>query len=241
VRIQIPSTTRFAQLPKARASRSSFVAVIAIALMLAGCGGDEAASQATATSMTTTNTVIAVATPLELANQWIAAFEAGDVATYQGLMHPDAVAACLQCGYDRPETAYFDQIGEGTRDVADSRLLALGNGSLHATCAADGPVVTCETLRSTDFGHHTAEGEPTQQWNVTFELTFEDGLVTRRVLIENEGAEYDRARVAAYETWLRESHPDAHADLFVLGTILLTTVEQFEQHREYVSEYWASR
>jgi len=230
------------QVPKTRSSRRPFVAgCIAVAILVTACGSGGTAPSSTATSPTTTTTILAVPTPLELATQWIAAFEAGDVATFQGLMHPDATGTCLKCGYDRPETAYFDQIGEGTRDVFDSRLLALGNGSLDAVCAADGPVVTCETLRSTDFGHHTADGEPTQQWNATFELTVEDGLVTRRIITKNEGVEYDRGRVAGYETWLRQNHPDVHADLFVLGTILLTTVEQFEQHREYVPQYWASR
>lgn len=172
---------------------------------------------------------------------WIFAFEAGDVATFQGLMHEDASANCLGCGYDRQETAYFGQVGEGTADVSDSRLIALGNGTLNAVCVADGPVVTCETLRSTDFGHFTADGEPERQWNATYEFTIDDGLITRRIITNNGGTAYDSGRVAAYEKWLRDTHPDVHAETFAFGTILLTTVEQFALHQQYVPQYWASR
>jgi hypothetical protein len=173
--------------------------------------------------------------------EWIAAFEAGKVAEFQALMHPDATANCLNCAYDRQETAYFAQIGEGTADVADSRLLALGNGSLNAACSTAGPVVTCETLRTTDFGYFSADGEPTRQWDATYEFTVENGLITRRIITNNGGTAFDSGRVAQYEKWLEENHPQVHAEIFAFGTILLTTVEQFAKHQEYVSRYRALR
>lgn len=185
--------------------------------------------------------VESVASPLEVAIEWIAAFEAGDVEAFQALMHPDAMGNCLNCAYDRQETAYFSQIGEGTADVSDSRLLALANGSLNATCTMDGPVVACETVRSSDFGHVTADGEPTRQWVATYEFTVESGLITRRILISHEGVSFDFGIVADYERWLREHHPDVHSETFAFGTILLTTVGQFEIHQEFVPQFWATR
>lgn len=247
----------------------SFVVSIAVALIVAACGGgepDDHASPSSAVSVgaetsdvasaepspietttsatastTATTPVAAVAKPLEVVTEWITSFESGDVLTFQGLMHPDATAECVACGYDRQETGYFDQIGEGTGDVSDSRLLALGNGSMNAVCAADGVVVKCETLRSSDFGHFTIEGEPTRQLDATYEFAVEDGLITRRVITWNEGAAFDFARLADYKTWLRENHPEVHAEIYAFGTILLTTVEQFASHQEYVPQYWATR
>jgi hypothetical protein len=182
-----------------------------------------------------------VRTPLEIASAWIAAFEAGDVEGFQSLMHPDATAKCVDCAYDRQETPYFAQIGEGTADVTDSRLLALGNGTLNAECAADGPTVTCETLWSSNFGYFTAEGEPTRQWKLSYEFTIENGLITRRIITNVGGASFDFGRVADYEDWLEENHPEVHAETFAFGTILLTTAEQFALHQEYVPEFMAVR
>ncbi|NNF63065.1 MAG: hypothetical protein HKN07_02290 [Acidimicrobiia bacterium] len=240
---------------------------IVLAIVLVGCGGaiDETTSPTVETgeqadttqatvpepsptlvtesteASTTTSTVVTLREPLDVAMEWIIAFEAGDVETFQRLMHPDATANCLNCGYDRQETSYFVQFGEGTADVADSRLLALGNGSLNAECNALGAVVTCETRRSTDFGHFNADGEPTLQWNATYELTVENGLITRRILTDNEGSAVDSAKLADYERWLMTNHPEIHGELFAFGTILLSTDEQFTNHRQYVPRYWASR
>ncbi len=189
---------------------------------------------------TTSATVDPAATPLQVAMEWITAFEAGDVATFQGLMHLDATANCLNCGYDRQESVYFSQIGESTADVSDSRLLALGNGSLSAVCAAEGRVVTCETLRSSDFGHLTAEGEPTRQWDASYEFTVENGQITRRIITLIQGTPFDSRRIDDYERWLKENLPEAHDEIFAFGTILLSTVDQFAEHQEYVSQYRAS-
>lgn len=187
----------------------------------------------------TTTTSFAPADPLEVATAWVVSFEAGDVAAFQALMHPEAVGHCQNFGYQRAETPYF--IGEGTRDLADSRLLTLGNGSLNAQCTVDGPVVICQTLWTSDFGFTTEDGEPTRQWDLTFELTVEDGLVTRRGLINNGGTSFDREKVAQYERWLKENHADVHVDTFAFGTILLTTDQQYELHQEYVPQFWASQ
>jgi hypothetical protein len=182
-----------------------------------------------------------VGTPLEIAEAWIAAFEVGDVERFQALMHPDATANCINCAYERQETSYFVQVGEGTADVSDSRLLALGNGTLNAVCEANGSVVACNTLRASDFGHFTASGEPTRQWEATYEFTIEDGFITRRIIINHGGTAFDSGRVAEYEDWLKEHHPEVHAESFAFGTILLTTPEQFALHQGYVPAYWESR
>jgi hypothetical protein len=189
----------------------------------------------------TTTTAAPVGTPLEIAAAWIDAFEAGDVERFQSLMHPDATANCINCAYDRQEAPYFSQLGEGTADVSDSRLLALGNGALNADCSEEGSVVTCDTLWMSDFGYFTAEGEPTRQWDVTYEFTIEDGLITRRIIINRGGASFDFGRVADYEDWLEKNHPEVHEKTFAFGTILLTTSEHFALHQKYVPEYMAAR
>ncbi|NND03590.1 MAG: hypothetical protein HKN91_12465 [Acidimicrobiia bacterium] len=197
-------------------------------------------SASTSLPTTTTTTTAAATAPLEVAATWISAYEAGDVDTFQALMHPDATALCVNCAYDRAEAPYFTQVGESTADVADSRLLALANGSLNADCTADGSLVTCETLRTSDFGFASADGEPDRQWAATYELTVAEGLVTRRVLVHQSGNPFDFGIVAEYERWLKANHPDAHAEGFAFGTILLTTLEQFELHQEFVPQFWVS-
>ena len=177
--------------------------------------------------------------PIEVAEAWLGADQLGDVERFQALTHPEATAVCLQCGYERSEAQYFAQIGEATSDINDSRSLAIANGSLDPTCSADGSVVICETLRTSDFGFFDDDGKPPQQLEASFEFTVEDGLVTRRVRTINSGSVFDRAAVAEYRKWLKEHYPIAEGELFAFSTILLTTTEQFEQHQQYVREYLA--
>ena len=179
------------------------------------------------------------ASPLEVVQRWLAAYELGDVERFHALTHPDATAFCL-FGYDRGEGPYF-QAGEAAADLTDSRQLALANGSLNAKCSENGPVVTCQTVRTSDWGFFTDGGEPTRQMETTLEFTVEGGLVTRRILTIDVGQTFDFAAIDAYEKWLSEQHPDAYDELFLFGTILLGTTEQFEFHQQYVTEYQAGR
>lgn len=195
----------------------------------------------TSVALTSTTSTTRPTDPLSVAEEWLAAYEAGDVAAFQALMHPDATARCVGCAYERREEPYFAQVGEGTSDVADSRLLALANGTISRTCGADGPLVRCDTLRTSDFGYRDDTGKPTQQFDATYEFTIEDGLVTRRILVLHSGHSFDFNVVADYERWLRDNHPDAYAELFAFGTILVTTEEQFAAHGEYVPAFLASR
>lgn len=246
------------------------LAASVVAGLLVACGGGEispgeAATESTSTESPTSTASTAVSstsisvtssrpatttttavppsdtTPLDVAQSWLAAYQLGDVEAFQELTHPEATALCVQCGYDRQEEPYFAQIGEATADVSDSRMLALANGSIDPTCNADGAVVTCQTLRTSDFGFFSDGGEPKEQMEATYEFTVEDGLVTRRVVTIHFGRPFDWAAVASYEKWLRDHDPAAYGELFAFGTILLTTAEQFERHGEYVRGYWDDR
>jgi hypothetical protein len=237
------------------------MAVLAFGWVVTACGGESVpsstsgsatssiepaasstspATPAATTVVVTTPTTATPPDPLTVAEEWLAAYETGDVTAFQALMHSDATARCVGCAYERREEPYFAQVGEGTSDLSDSRLLALANGTIERSCAADGSVVSCDTVRRSDFGHRDDEGMPTLQFTATYEFTVEDGLITRRILILHSGQTFDFNVVADYERWLRDNHPDAHEQLFAFGTILVTTVEQFEAHREYVPRFLAS-
>lgn len=250
-----------------RATRSvkrrcaAVVSVLAIASATAGCGGEPVSTVEPATApnssavspssttagplsttrLTTTSTMKVPADPLVIAEGWLAAYELGDVVAFQALMHPDATARCVGCAYDRSEEPYFAQLGEGTSDISDSRLLALANGAIERSCDADEGTVRCETLRSSDFGYRDAAGAVRLQFDATYEFTIEDGLITRRILILHSGHTFDFGVVADYERWLRANHPDVHEQIFAFGTILLATAEQYELHQQYVPSYLAAR
>ena len=194
-------------------------ALLTAALIVTACAADDATP------------------PLEVAERWMAAYEAGDVTGFSDLMASDAVHLCVRCGYDRAEDPYFGAGGAIAADSRDSRILALGDGALHARCTANGNTVTCETKRISAFGFVDGAGRPVQQDESTYEFTIEDGLVTKYLLTRSSGNLFDFSRLQAYEAWLSEVHPDAHADLFAFGTILVSTETQFAQHQTFVAEY----
>jgi hypothetical protein len=186
-----------------------------------------------------------VAAPIDVAEAWFALYETGDVAGYQALMSADATFSCADCaGGGMSEGPYFDYPFRAlaAEDAADSRTLYAGHGSLSATCAAEGNVVTCDTERASLFGWFDEEGEPRTHQRVTRVFTVENGVVTGYTFAEVPGGEgrwFDYGQIAAYGTWLSQNHPRDHAELFFGTTILVSDAEQAERHRMFVLE-WAA-
>lgn len=193
--------------------------VLALAMSAAACGSSDSAE------------------PLTVAQEWLAAYETGDIDTMRSLMSPDATQLCSTCGYDRAESPYFASGGGFEPDTRDARLLALGDGTLNAVCEAEGATVMCATHRESDFGFFDEAGNPMQGDESAYEFTIEDGVIERFVVTRSGGNLFDFARIDAYEAWLGDTHPDAHSRLFSFGTVLLTTDEQFAEHATYVDEW----
>jgi hypothetical protein len=185
-----------------------------------------------------------VAAPIDVAESWFALYEAGDVAGYQALMSADATFSCADCAGGMPDGPYFDYPFRALadEDAGDSRTLYAGHGSLNATCAADGNVVTCDTERESLFGWFDSEGEPRTHQRLTRVLTVEDGVVTEYTIVElqeSEASWFDYGQIAAYGTWLSQNHPKDHAELFFGTTILVNDAEQAARHRMFVAD-WAA-
>ena len=180
--------------------------------------------------------------PGELVEDWFASYESGDAAAYQAAMSPDMTFLCVNCGYDRAVTMYFEPAGGADLDVRDSRLLALGDGKLNPDCEPDGAVVTCATERISAFGFFTDDGEPTQTDRSTYEFTVSGGAITHLTVTRvSSGNIFDFSKIQDYRLWVERSHPDVYDTLFVLNTILIGTDEQWRTHQVLATEYFASR
>jgi hypothetical protein len=180
-------------------------------------------------------------TAMTVAEEWIDAYEVGDVPAYQSLMSQSVTFHCRECGYDRAVTEYFAPVGGAELDARDSRLLALSDGSLNANCSIVPGGVTCETLRESDFGFFTSDGEPTNQDKSVYDFTVEESVITHLTVTRSGGNLFDFSHIQAYRLWLADQYPDAHEELFALTTILLATENQFEQHQTYMAEFLAAR
>lgn len=174
---------------------------------------------------------------LETAQDWLTAYEAGDVATYQSLMSPETSYDCLNCGYDRATAEYFGPVGGADQDVRDSRLLALGQGSLNPSCVADGDLVACTTERISAFGYVGADGQPSQIDRSTYDFTFDDGQITHLTVTRMGGNLFDFNKIQNYRLWVQEQHPEDYDNLFLLSTILVDDDSIFALHQELASEY----
>jgi len=183
--------------------------------------------------------------PIDVAEAWFALYEAGDVAGYQALMSADATFSCADCAGDgMSEGPYFDYPLRALADeeAADSRTLYAGHGSLAATCAADGNVVTCDTERASLFGWFDEEREPRTHMRVTRVFSVENGVVTKYTFAEapgDGGTWFDYGQIATYGTWLSQNYPEDHAELFFGTTIIVNDAEQAERHHTFVAE-WAA-
>ncbi len=181
----------------------------------------------------------AVAAPIDVAEAWFALYDAGDVAGYQALMSADATWSWHSA------IPYFDNppyYAVADSDATDSRTLYAGHGSLNATCAADGNVVTCDTERASLFGWFDEDGEPQAYQRGTRVFTVEDGVVTDYTIVTLQGLQgewFNRAEIAAYGRWLSQNHPKDHAELFWGPTILVSDSEQAERHHAFVAD-WAA-
>lgn len=155
-------------------------------------------------------------------------------------MSADATSDCEGCGYDRAVTPYFAPGGAEFNDTSDSRILALGSGTIEATCSAAGQTATCEARRSSDFDFATDNGEDPSQTTSMYEFTVEDGLIVHYTLTRSDGNLFDFSHIQNYRLWLADNYPQAEQELFASTTILLTTDEQFAQHQQFIAEYMAS-
>ena len=182
------------------------------------------------------------AAPDELVEDWFVSYESGDAAGYQSAMSPAMTYLCVNCGYDREVTSYFEPTGGADQDVRDSRLLALGNGRLNPVCESDGVLVTCATERISAFGFFTDEGEPTQTDRSTYEFTIPDEAITHLTVTRvSSGNLFDFSKVQDYRLWVEFSHPDVYDDLFFLSTILIGTDEQWRMHQVLAAEFFSDR
>jgi hypothetical protein len=119
----------------------------------------------------------------------------------------------------------------------DSRMLNAASGSLNPSCVSDGALVTCD-IEDTNLFHLGPQLKHTQVFTV------EGGAITAYHVTRTQGllhriTNFDVTRVAAYERWLQETHPEDHSALFFLTTMLLNDMAQVERHRDLVAE-WAS-
>lgn len=199
------------------------------------------AAPTTTSVPSTTTTSVAPLPPLDVAQQWLAAYEAGDVGTFQGLMHADATSLCEGCGYDRATLPYFADGGGAFNDVIDSRTLALGNGVIQADCDDDGVTVVCAVSRTSafDLAARSEDGQTTAQF--TYEFTVDAGLITHYTLVFTGGNFFDFGQIQNYRLWLEDAHPAEAEELFAFTTILLSSDEQFELHKQFFAEYLASQ
>ncbi len=173
---------------------------------------------------------------------WFVSYESGDAAAYQSMMSPEMTFLCLNCGYDRTVTRYFDPAGGADLDVRDSRLLALGDGTLNPVCETDDDVVMCATERISAFGFFTEDGEPTQTDRSTYEFVVSDGAITHLTVTRvSSGNIFDFGKIQDYRLWVERTHPDVYDDLFFSSTILIGTDEQWRRHQDLAPAFLASR
>ena len=157
-------------------------------------------------------------------------------------MSPDMTFLCVNCGYDRAVTTYFEPAGGADLDVRDSRLLALGDGKLNPVCESDGVVVTCVTERISAFGYFTDDGEPTQTDRSMYEFTVSGEAITHLTVTRgSSGNLFDFGKIQDYRLWVEQSHPDEYDDLFFLNTILIGTEQQWRTHQVLAAEFFTSR
>lgn len=175
------------------------------------------------------------------AEEWLIAYEDGDVARYQSLMSPEATYECLNCGYDREMTVYFSAVGGADQDVRDSRLLALGQGTLNPSCVADGDLVSCTTERISMFGYFDANGEPSQIDRPIYDFRFDDGQITHLTVTRTGGNLFDFNKIQSYRRWVEEQHPEEYDELFLFSTILISDDSAFARHKELAEQYLMGR
>jgi hypothetical protein len=178
--------------------------------------------------------------PDELVEDWFVSYESGDVAGYQSAISPDMTYLCVNCGrYDRAVAPYFEPAGGAELDARDSRLLALGDGTLNPICDSEGAVVTCETELISAFGFSTEDGEPTQMNRSTYEFTTSDEVITHLKVTRKSRNLFDFSKVQDYRLWAEHNHPDVYDDLFFLTTILIGTDEQWRMHQVLAAEFFS--
>ncbi len=173
--------------------------------------------------------------PADLVDTWIDRYETGDVAGFHALMHENATWSCegaAQC--EAPTESYFEgPFGVDDWDARQSRRTYAAHGSLNADCSTEGAAVTCDFSKMDVF-----RPAPT-----TYRYVFhvENGLITNIEMIADQGiaAPEGELQIQEYERWMEENHPDMHEELFYLGTMLLETNEQLEQHHQLIDD-WAS-
>lgn len=177
--------------------------------------------------------------PVAVVAEWFAAFERGDVETYQDLIAADAWWECRGCAPPVHAGPYFGgSHGADLTEARDSLLTHAAQGSVSATCTAEGVQVTCEVGRS-DLFRTSANLAP---YRYGYEVTVEGGSITNLVFISIHSDRYlSGSQIGAYERWLMESHPDDHQDLFLYGTMIVEPVEKAERHRRLVAQWHAAR
>lgn len=175
--------------------------------------------------------------PIDVAEEWLTAYESGDVNAYQALMDPAATYDCIDCGYPRATTDYFAPAGGAEQDVRDSRLLAISDGTLSPLCSSEGEMVRCSTERVSAFGYFDTDGQPTQVDRSNYEFEFVGDQIVHLTVARQGGNLFDFNKVQGYLTWVQENHPGGYDELFLFSTILIDNDDQFARHQELATEY----
>ena len=175
--------------------------------------------------------------PLDVANEWLTAYESGDVSSYQALMDKEATYDCIDCGYTRATTDYFAPGGGAEQDVQDSRLVALGGGTLSPSCTLAEGTVQCVTERVSAFGFFDTDGHPTQVDRSIYEFVFDGDRIVHLTVTRQGGNLFDFNKIQDYRAWVLENHPDDYDELFFLSTILINSDDQFATHQELATQY----
>lgn len=201
----------------AAAVAAAILVVVGITGLLMRSDGDIAPVDTPSTS-STVPLVDPSATPTEVVTAYLAAVDAGDVATYEALLDPE-----------QPDL--FTGVN-GTRRSA--RYQATTGMVVTHDCSTDGTTVTCTTTRQS--------GLAPDQTYPPFEMiaVVEAGMITTL----DFGPEYvwadnvDAEALNAYRAWVEGNRADAYDDLFgPTFEIILDTPDARALHGSVIAEY----
>jgi len=171
-----------------------------------------------------------VATPTELAQEFFAALEGGDVAGYEAMFAAEATFDCLG-GPCVGGAASKDDLLLGF--ARDSRYISVSGANLDVNCSPVPDGASCFVTVISGLN----PGDVIDEKNMEFDLS--NSLITQIRL--ERGASWigrDAIGFGGYRSWMQLEHPSEFDSLFALGSsILLETEEVRAQHRELMAEY----
>jgi hypothetical protein len=176
-------------------------------------------------------------TPQQVAEEFNARYEAGEVAAFHALLSPDAVL-CLNEDCSEQVPFGTDIYNAPFVTAHESQYLAATGGTLGAECRVDGPWVECAWHQSNLL--YEAGGIDPSVDTQTFKV--ENGRITEYTPgYRWSGVMHDdRVQQNQYSEWVRLTHPDEHAGLFEGQLMLVFSEENQARHRQLITE-WMTR